>query len=63
MGHREERPVTLSNKSSMAEEVILTEEDLTKEVEAEDEVERLSFGVTNATIWGISHLNSHEKKT
>ena len=41
----------------------LAEEDLTKEVEVEDKTERLSFGVTNATSWGISHLNVQEKKT
>ena len=63
MEHREESLVTLASKSSMVEEVILAEEDLTREVEAEDKVERLSFGVTNATSWGISHLNVQEKKT
>ena len=57
MDHREESPVTLSNKSNMVEEVILADEDLKKEVEAEDKAERLSFGVTNATSWGISHLS------
>ena len=57
MDHKEGSPITLASKRSMVEEVILVEEDLTKEVEVEDEDERLSFGVTNATSWGISHLN------
>ena len=63
LDYREESPVTLASKRSMIEEVILAEEDLTKEVEVEDEAERLSFGVTNATSWGISHLNVQERKT
>ena len=37
--------------------MILLEEDLTKEVEVEDEAEKLSLDATNATSWGISHLN------
>ena len=57
MDHIEGSPITLASKNNMVEEVILAEEDLTKEVEVEDEDERLSFGVTNATSWGISHLN------
>ena len=36
MERREESPITLTSKSSMVEEVILAEEDLTKEVEVED---------------------------
>ena len=32
LDRREESPVTLTSKSSMVEEVILVEEDLTKEV-------------------------------
>ena len=63
MDRREESPVTLTSKSSMVEEVMLAEEDLTKEVEVEDEAEKLSFDVTNATNWGISHLNVQEKET
>ena len=63
MDHGEESPVTLTNKSSMVKELIIAKEDLTKEVEVEDKTERLSFGVTNATSWGISHLNVQEKKT
>ena len=63
MEHREESLVTLTSKRNMVEEVIIAEEDLTKEVEVEDEAERLSFGATNATSWGISHLNVQEKKT
>ena len=42
----------------MVEEVTLAEEDLTKEVEAEE----LSIGATNATIWGIYHLNVQGRK-
>ena len=41
----------------MVGELIIAEEDLTKEVEVEDKAERLSFGVTNATSWGINRLN------
>ena len=59
LDHKEESPVTLSSKSIMVEEVALAEEDLTKEVE----VEELPIGVTNATSWGIIHLNVHERKT
>ena len=57
LDRREESPITLTSKSSMVEEVILAEEDLTKEVEVEDKEERLSLGATNATSWGINHLN------
>ena len=57
MEHREESPVTLTSKSSMVEEVTLAEEDLTKEVEVEHEVDKLSLYATNATSWGIIHLS------
>ena len=63
MDHKEESPVTLARKSSMVEEVILAEEDLTKEVEVETEAEELSIGATNATSWGINHLNVQGRKT
>ena len=63
MGHREGSPITLVSKSSMVEEAILAREDLTKEVEVEDEAEKLSLDSTNAASWGISHLNVQEKKT
>ena len=33
------------------------------EVYVEEEVEKLSLDATNATSWGISHLNVQEKKT
>ena len=46
MEHREESPVTLTSKSSMVEEVTLAKEDLTKEVEVEDEAKKLLFHVT-----------------
>ena len=62
MDHREGSPITLSSKSNMAEEVILAEEDLTKEVDVEDVAEKLSLDATNATNWGISHLSVQEKK-
>ena len=44
----------------MVEEETLAKEDLTKEVE--EEAEKLSLDATNATSWGISHLNVQEKK-
>ena len=49
----------------MVDEVNLVEEDLTKEVEVEEEeeVEKLSLRVTNATSWGINHLNVQGRKT
>ena len=47
----------------MAEEVILEEEDLTKEVEVEDKAEKLSLDATNATNWGIIHLSIQGRKT
>ena len=62
MESREESPVTLTSKSSMVEEVTLVEEDLTKEVEVEEEVEKRSFDATNGTSWGISHLNVQGRK-
>ena len=63
MDHSEGSQINLASKSSMAEEVILAEEDLTKEVEVEDEAKKLSLDVTDATNWGISHLSVHERKT
>ena len=63
MGHRDESPVTLTSKRNIVEEVILAEEDLTKEVEVEEEAEKLSLDATNATSWGISHLNVQGRKT
>ena len=63
MEHRGESPVTLTSKRSMVEEVTLVEEDLTKEVEEEKEAEELSIGATNATSWGIDHLNVQGRKT
>ena len=62
MDHIEESLVTLTSKSSMVEEVTLAEEYLTKEVEVEEETEKLSLGATNATSWGISHLNVQGRK-
>ena len=62
MEHRGDSPVTLTNKSNMVEEAILAEEDLTKEVEVEKKAEGLSIGATNATSWGIDHLNVHRRK-
>ena len=47
----------------MVEEVTLAEEDLTKELEVEEEEEKLSLDATNVTSWGASHLNVQEKNT
>ena len=41
----------------MVEEVTQAEEELTKKVEVEKEVEELSLGATNTTSWSINHLN------
>ena len=49
--------VILTSKRNMVEEVNLAEEDLTKEVEVEQEVEKLPLYVINATSRGISHLS------
>ena len=49
LDHREGSPITLANKSSIAEEMILADEELTKEIEAEDEAEKLSLDATNET--------------
>ena len=57
LDHREGSPITLANKSSTEEGVILAEKDLTKEVEVEYEAEKLSLDDTNATSWGISQLS------
>ena len=46
MESREENRVTLTSKSSMVEEVTLVEEDLTKEVEVEEEAEKLWLDAT-----------------
>ena len=62
MDHRYESPETLTSKRNMVEEVTLAEENLTKEVEVEAQVEKLSFSSINATSWGISHLNVQENK-
>ena len=62
MGHREESLVILTSNRSMVEEVILAEEDVTKEVEVEKEVEELFIGATNATSWVINHLNVHGQR-
>ena len=48
LDHREESIVTLTSKSNMVEEVILAEEDLTKEVEVEEEAKKLSLDAINA---------------
>ena len=63
MEPRGESPVTLTSKSNMVEEVSLVEEDLTKEVEVEEEAKKPSLDATNATSWGISHLNVQGRKT
>ena len=63
MEHRGESPVTLTSKRSMVEEATLEEEDLTTEVEVEKEAKELSIGATNATMWGINHLNVQGRKT
>ena len=47
----------------MVEEVILAKEDLTKEVEVEEEIEKLLLDATNAISWGINHLNVEGRKT
>ena len=60
---RGESLVTLTRKRSMVEEVTLVGEDLTKEVEVEVEIEEFSIGATNATSWGIDHLNFQGRKT
>ena len=62
LDRREESLVTLSSKRNMAKEVIVAEEDLTKEVEVEDEVDKLSLDATNSTSWGINNLNVHGRK-
>ena len=50
-------PTNITSMNNMVEEVTQGEEDLTKAVEVEEEVERLSIGATNATSWGINHSN------
>ena len=49
--------VTLTSNINMVEEVTLVGEDLTKEVDVEEETKELSIGATNETSWGIDHLN------
>ena len=62
MEHREESPVTITSKNNMVEEATLIEEDLTKEVEVEEEAEKLSLDATNETSWVISHLSVQGRK-
>ena len=49
--HKGEVLVTITSKSSMVEEATLEEEELTKEVEVEQEGEKLSLGATSETCW------------
>ena len=63
MESRGEISVNITSKSIMVDEVTLAEEDLTKEVEVEEEAEELSIGVTNATSWNINHLSVQGRKT
>ena len=39
------------------------EEELTKEVEVEEEAKKLSLDVTNVTNWVIDLLNARKRKT
>lgn len=48
---------TQVNKVSQIKEVTPEEEELIKEVEEEEEAERLSIGVTNVTNLVIGHLS------
>ena len=57
MERKEVSPLTLTRKRSMVEEVILSEEELTKEVEVEEEADNLTLDATHAISWGISHLS------
>ena len=45
------------SKDSQRKKVAAEEEDLTKEVEVEEEAERLSTDVTDVTLWVIDLLN------
>ena len=63
MESREESPINLTSKSSMVDEVTLAEEDLTKEVEVDEEAEKLLLDATNATSWVMSHLNVQGRRT
>lgn len=55
---KEESLVVQFNRSSKIEVVTQEEEDLTKEVEVEQEVKKLPFIVISATNWVIGPLNS-----
>ena len=48
---------TQISKGSQRKKVAAEEEDLTREVEVEEEAERLSTGVTNVTNWVTNLLN------
>ena len=63
MQPKKESPTTQTNRSSKIKEATQEGEDLTKEVEVEDEVEKLLLDATNATSWAISLLSVQGRKT
>ena len=55
--HKRMMKVVQIRKDSQRKKVATEEEDLTKEVEVEEEAERLSTDVTDVTLWVIDLLN------
>ena len=58
-----ESPTTQVTRSNKTGEMTQEEEDLTKEVEVEEEETKLYLDVTNVTIWVIDPLNVQRRKT
>ena len=63
MDPKKESPATQTNRSNKIEDVTQEGEDLTKEVEVEEEEKKLSLDVTNVTNWVIDPLNVQRRKT
>ena len=63
MQPKRENPTTQITKSSKTGEMTQEEEDLTKEVEVEEEAKKLSLDVTTVTNWVIDILNARRRKT
>ena len=63
MQPKKESPTTQTNRSSKIEEVTQEGEELTKEVEVEEEAKKLSLDVTNVTNCIIYPLNVQRRKT
>ena len=60
---KKESPTTQTNKSNKIEEVTQDGEDITKEVEVEEEANQMSLDVKNVTNWTKDPLNVQRRNT